>query len=443
MSQPEAGTRGPRTLIRGAYVITMDDDLGILPSGDILIEGSSIAAVGPSLDADNATVVDGSDRIALPGFVDTHRHMYSGLLRGCGNEISYEEYFKSVVLTYGANFTPDDTYTSVRLGMAEAVDSGITTMHAWEHNLISPDHAEASLRALQESGMRGRFSYGPPNIPMSLTLEHVERMRDTLFAEQPGGGFFTGDGRIHLGIATRGVELENEAIWRPELEFAQAAKLPVTCHFLAPGQIDMIDEAGFLGPHFVGVHALHAGPEQMAKLAAAGTPLSIAHGAMGRAGNGWSEPVALMNAGVRVCISTDSTAACDNGDFYILLRMILVATRAIHEDPTAYTVEEILRHATIDGASALGLGDVTGSISPGKQADIQLIRTDQLNLTPLNAPLAQTVLSATARNVDAVWIGGICRKQAGELMGVDVPELVRSARRAVAALSERIGQPIA
>lgn len=431
-----------RTLIRGAYVVTMDDNLGVLPNADILLQGSLIVDVGPRIDAAGATVIDGSDRIALPGWVDTHRHMFSALLRACGNEISYEKFFKLVVLTFAAAFTPEDTYTSVRLGLAEAVDTGITTVHAWEHNLITPEHAKRSLSAMRESGVRGRFSYGPPNIPMSINLSDVIRLRTENFVRGGDSRYFTDDGRVHLGLATRGVELDDEAIWRPELEFAQQEALPSTAHFMAPGQIDAVAQAGFLGPHLLGVHALHAGPEQMAKLAHSGTPLSIAHGAMGRAGAGWSEPAALMRAGVSLCISTDSTASMDNGDFFALLRLILVATRGIHESADVYTVDQILRHATIDGARALGLDTVTGSITPGKRADLQLLRTDQLNMTPLNAPVAQTVLSGAARNVDFVWIDGVCRKRAGELVDVDVPELIASARRAVAGLAERVGHPI-
>src|SRR2546422_5462648 len=133
-----AGAMAERTLIRGAYVLTMDEQLGSLPSGDVLLEGDRILEVGFDVPAAGAEVIDGTDRIAMPGLVDTHRHMWAAMLRGCACYGDLGVYFHDVVFTYGANFTPEDTYTSVRFGLAEAIDSGITTLHAWEHNLQTP-----------------------------------------------------------------------------------------------------------------------------------------------------------------------------------------------------------------------------------------------------------------------------------------------------------------
>jgi len=154
-----------KTLIQGAFVLTQDEGLGSLPRGDVLIDGDRIAAVGVGLSAEGAEVIDGEARIVLPGFADTHRHMWAAMLRGCACYGDLGTYFHDVVFTYGANFTPDDTYTSIRLGLAEAIDSGITTLHAWEHNLQTREHAEAAITALEESGLRGRFSYGPSSDP--------------------------------------------------------------------------------------------------------------------------------------------------------------------------------------------------------------------------------------------------------------------------------------
>ena len=124
-----------KTLIRGAYVLTMDEALGTIRDGDVRIEGDRITAVGRGLAADGAEVIDGTDCIVLPGFVDTHRHMWGAMLRGCACYGDLGTYFHDVVFTYGANYTPEDTYASARFGLAEAVDAGITTLHAWEHNL--------------------------------------------------------------------------------------------------------------------------------------------------------------------------------------------------------------------------------------------------------------------------------------------------------------------
>ena len=197
-----------RTLIADAFVLTMDDELGALPRADVLLDGPRIEAVGSDLPRDVDEVIDGRDRIVMPGFVDTHRHMWAAMLRGCACYGDLATYFHDVVFTYGANFTPDDTYTSIRFGLAEAVESGITTMHAWEHNLQTPAHADAALQAMTESGMRGRFSYGPSSDPEAgssfaqgtetIDFDDVLRVRGERFEHD--------DGLLHLGIACRGVE---------------------------------------------------------------------------------------------------------------------------------------------------------------------------------------------------------------------------------------------
>ena len=139
-------------LVREAYLLCLDGDDDGLRRGDVLIEGAHIADVAPHIDAPGAEVIDGRGRIAMPGFVDTHRHMWAAMLRGGACYGDLHDYFVKVVFTYGAAFTPEDTYRSVRFGLAESVDGGITSMHAWEHNIQTPAHARAALQAMRESG---------------------------------------------------------------------------------------------------------------------------------------------------------------------------------------------------------------------------------------------------------------------------------------------------
>ncbi|MEN3279229.1 MAG: 5-methylthioadenosine/S-adenosylhomocysteine deaminase [Solirubrobacteraceae bacterium] len=441
-----------RTLIADALVLTMDDQLGTLPRADVLIDGAKIAAVGPGLPREsNIDVIDGRDRIVMPGFVDTHRHMWAAMLRGCACYGDLGTYFHDVVFTYGANFTPDDTYASVRFGLAEAVDSGITTMHAWEHNLQTPAHADAALQALTESGMRGRFSYGPSSDPeagssfaqgsQTIDLDDVLRVRHERFA--------TDDGLLHLGIACRGVDYSQPEIWQREFAFAREHGLPITTHTMMTAHdvervraISVYEEHEALGPDVLLVHAIHTNEAERAYLARTQTPVSLSILSELRTGMGIPPIVEMMAAGVPLCLSVDTMAASDNSDYFAVLRATLLVPRGQHGDATVYQPDQVLRHGTIDGARAMGIADRTGSLTPGKRADLIVLRASDLNLAPINVADGQVVLAAQPRNVEHVWIDGIQRKRDGELVDVDVETLVGDAQAAVAGLSERLGKPL-
>lgn len=146
-------------LVRGGYALTMDPALGDFPRGDVHVRAGEIVAVGPDLVAPGAEVLDARDMIVLPGFVETHWHLWNTHLRGLVGDGPEHGYF-AVVLRHGQVYTPEDAYRGVRLGLAEALDSGITTVHDWSHNIRGPEWADADLRALSDVGLRARFSYG-------------------------------------------------------------------------------------------------------------------------------------------------------------------------------------------------------------------------------------------------------------------------------------------
>jgi 5-methylthioadenosine/S-adenosylhomocysteine deaminase len=441
-----------KTLIAGAVVLTMDENLGTLADGDVLIDGARIEAVGHHLPrAQGVEIVDGRGRIVMPGLVDTHRHMWAAMLRGCACYGDLGTYFHDVVFTYGANFTPQDTYTSVRFGLAEAIDSGITTMHAWEHNIQTPEHADAALSALEDSGMRGRFSYGPSSDPEAgssfaqgtetIDLEDVLRLRRERFGEEHG--------LLHLGIACRGVDFSQQEIWQREFAFAREHGLPITTHTMMTAHdverirpITVYEELDALGPDVLLVHAIHTNERERSYLAKTGTPVSLSILSELRVGMGLPPIVEMLEAGVPLCLSVDTMAASDNSDMFAVLRVTLGVARGVHQDAKVYQPDQVLRHGTIEGAAALGLANVTGSLTAGKRADVITLRADDLNLAPINVADGQVVLAAQPRNVEHVWIDGILRKRDGELVGVDAAALVSEAKQAVAGLSDRLGRPL-
>jgi cytosine/adenosine deaminase-related metal-dependent hydrolase len=439
-----------RTLIQSAVLMTMDDEIGTIPNGSVVIEGNHIVAVGQNLREVGAHVVDASNMICMPGFVDTHRHTWAAMLRGCSCNGDLNTYFMRTIFTYGANFTPQDSYVSARLGLAEAIESGITTVHAWEHNIQTPQHARAIVSALRETGIRARFAYGPSNDPNAgssfakgtetVDFDDVERLRNEEFT--------SGDkDLLHLGIASIGVEYSE--VWQKEFAIARDRNLPLSAHTMMTR--DLVQRCRgvseyyhhhALGPDLLLIHAIHANPEELKYLAETRTPVSIATLSELRCGTGFAPVIEMMRAGIDVSHSVDTMVAADNSDMFALLRTTMLLQRGRFQDPTIYTPDQVLKQATIGGARALGLDKITGSIVPGKRADIILVRTDDLNMAPLNVPDGQIVLAAQPRNVDSVWIDGHLRKQHGELLETNVRGLVGAASAAVKELARRIGEPV-
>jgi cytosine/adenosine deaminase-related metal-dependent hydrolase len=227
-----------KTIIRNAVVITMDDNIGTIPNACVLIDEDRISAVGKNIRDTEAEEVDATNMICMPGFVDTHRHTWATMLRGCSCCGSLDDYFARTIFTFGANFTPEDSYVSARLGHAETIDSGITTVHAWEHNIQTPAHARAVLQALRESGLRGRFSYGPSNDPAAgssfakgtetVDFEDISRIRKEEFEAR-------GNDLLHLGVASIGVEYSS--VWQKEFETARRLGLPLSAHTMMTRQL--------------------------------------------------------------------------------------------------------------------------------------------------------------------------------------------------------------
>ncbi|MEJ0071769.1 MAG: amidohydrolase family protein [Pseudomonadota bacterium] len=285
-------------LIRKAYVMTMDPTLGDLADGDILLRDGAIVAVGRGLAAPNAMVIDGRNMIALPGLIETHWHMWNSLLRSMAGDQAARGYFPTTS-TLGQAFLPGDMYHGTRLAAAEALNGGITFVHDWCHNIRGPEHADANLRALAETGLRGRFSFAhPAGLPATepIDLAGLERLHGD-WARHANGGLLT------LGMGWRGVRTFGVArapeVYRREADTARRLGIPISVHCnmvrgKSEGEIAALAEAGLLGRDVQVIHATHVTPERDQE-----------PGRRRRAG----QPVALHRAAHRLRLAADGRAA--------------------------------------------------------------------------------------------------------------------------------------
>jgi len=450
--EPGAGTggqAGPGTgagqhaslLVRGGYLITMDPGTGDIPVGDVLVSGGMIAAVGTGLAAPaGATELDATGMIVAPGLVDTHWHMWNTLLRSMSE--GGRGYFR-LCRSLGPAFAAEDVYLGTLLGCAEAISSGITTVHDWCHNIRTPAHAEAGLRALAQAGLRGRFSYGYPAAHRNDQAMDLAGLR-RLHAEWAK---HAADGLMSLGMAWRGPGGSDPAmrvpaaIYRQEIDTARELGIPVTVHASGPraaaGQIGMLADGGLLGPDLQVVHANWATEAEIGQLAAAGCPVTISPWSEILVGYGPPRTGELMAAGIPVGLSVDTTALTGNADMFAIMKLTQGLANAAAEDEFALTARRTLALATIDGARCLGLDAVTGSLTPGKRADLIVVSPAGPNLGVLADPAQLLVTAAQPGNVDTVIADGRVLKQGGALTMLDAERIGQDARQALAGVLTR------
>ena len=442
-----------RTLIRNATVITVDPRLGDINRGDILIEGSKIAAVGPNLEAGGAEVIDATNKIAIPGFVDTHRHTWESLLRAAGPDWSLGQYFTGVRVVMGGLYTPEDNYVANLLGAYEALDGGMTTLYDWSHNNNSPEHADGVIRGLQESGIRAVFGYGnanaewfPPN-EIPTDWGDIRRVRKEHFASD--------DGLVTMAVAIRGPQFTTLDITEKDIRTARDIGARITIHVgdglwgLSKPLVQM-DGRGLLGADMTYVHCNTIGDEEFALIAATGGTTSISPELEMQMGHGLPPALRMLQVGIRPSISTDvvTTVPADMfGDMRALLAgtRLMVHMKALEEkrmvEPLPLSSRDALEFATIQGARACGLDHKTGSLTPGKEADIVLIDTNAMSLIPVNNPVSAVVEFSHIGNIDSVFVAGEARKRNGKLLGVDFPAFRRKVDATRDALFERAGAP--
>jgi cytosine/adenosine deaminase-related metal-dependent hydrolase len=442
------GSMGADYLIRDGAVVSVDPAVGTVRGGSVHVRGGAIVDVGVSVDAPDAEVIDASGMIVMPGLIDSHHHMWSALGRNFLSDGF--EYYPAKWATSAA-YEPEDFYNSVTLALAECIRAGITTVHNWSHNTRSPAHADAELAAHREAFVRARYSYGhrdllPDDEPLDFT--DIDRVATSWFgADSPFGGL------LHLGVNLRGPDAGPAQVFHSEMEEARGRGLPVAIH-ASQGPATQItgpdfESRGYLGPSMLLCHYLPATQADREAMARTSTPLSWAMHSelrLGEAGDPRAALLAMVDAGVNVSLSTDATSL---GPVNLFEAMNVAWSLGIPWQGTGtascapLSFKQCIEMATTNGARALGLGDVTGSLTPGKRADLVLIRAHDLNVAPAVDLEATIVRSVTPANVDTVLVDGRVLKRGGHLIGLDVDDIVRKAEKSARAVRTRAGGRLA
>ncbi|HEY6628527.1 MAG TPA: amidohydrolase family protein [Acidimicrobiia bacterium] len=444
-----------RLILKGGHIISLDSSIGEIEVGDVLIEDNRIVKVAPDIDAADSEVVDATDMLLMPGLVDTHRHTWQTAIKGMSSDWSLPEYLAGIRSRIGPRFTPEDVYAATLLGATEALNSGVTTLVDWAHIMNSPGHADGSIAALREYGGRAMFAYGTPNDEniaewyIDSTIPHsddIRRVRNEELSDD--------DGLVGLMMAARGPQHTTPETSAGDWRLARELGIRITAHAgegawsLRHQPVLRLHEQGVLGEDTTLVHGNQFSDEDLQLMADSGASISISPEVEMHMGLGFPVTGRALAHGIVSSLSVDVPVTV-GGDMFSVMRCALATERALVNEESIRRVEmverltisseDVLRMATIDGARSCGLGDRVGTISPGKEADIVMIRANDLNLAPLNRPMAAVVVMAHAGNVDSVLVGGRFVKRSGQMLSVDVPSVLERATASRDSLLERAG----
>ncbi|RAO24547.1 S-methyl-5'-thioadenosine deaminase [Micromonospora noduli] len=435
-------------VFRNGLVLTMDDAHTVLPGADVLVVGGRIAQVGVGLTApDDALEIDATGGILMPGMVDTHRHLWQTAMRGYGADWTLTQYFVWYYLESGKLFRPEDVYAGNLLGAIEAIDAGVTTTVDWSHGLQTPEHADAAVDALEAVDGRfvlayGNIQQGPWEWATSPEFRDFHRRR-------VDGGKLAG---FQLAFDVTGDPAFPE---RAAFEVARELGAAVTTHAGVWGAtnddgIRLMHENGFMTPSTVYVHAATLTQDSYNRIAATGGSVSVSTESEQSAGQGYPPTWQLRHHDIPVSLSMD-TSVWWSGDLFSAMRSTLGADRS-REHLEAHAKQETITHchlraeqvvewATRGGARALGMDATIGALTPGRQADVVLIKNDASPaMFPILNPHGHVVFQAQRADVHTVLVGGRVVKRDGRLVGVDLAAARASVAATIDHLRETMGE---
>ncbi|GAA3839026.1 amidohydrolase family protein [Streptomyces phyllanthi] len=400
-----------KTLLTGGTVLTMDPAAGDLARGDVLIEDGVIVEVAERIDApDAAEVIDATDRIVMPGFVDNHRHTWQTAFRGAGADWTFTEWAVAMHGTVKPHYRPEDVYVGTLLGRLEALHSGVTTMLDWYHVAQTPEHEDAAVAALRDAPGRSIFCLGAGWGTSDPVDAAVRRVR----ADLPG------DGPVTMAWGLRGPEATDMDTVARELELAAELSLRTSLHVdVTGGAVADLREHGLLRDTTTFVHGNGLSDEELQMLADAGSSLSISPDVELKMGFGWPVTGRALAAGLRPTLSVDDVPSV-GGDMFSTMRTAFAVQRGLDGGLRS---RDLLSFTTIDAAASCGLDTRTGSLAPGKDADIILLRADDITVFPVTDPTATIVSHGHPGLVDTVLVAGRTVKRDGVLVDVDLPAL--------------------
>lgn len=426
------GAPGRRTLIKGGIILSVDDNVGNFPKGDVLIEDGKIVAVAAHIEADDAAVIDATGKIVMPGFIDTHHHQFEtvlrsqlahGILINDGLPVNATNYYESVLQKFSMVYTPEDVYINELFGGISQLDAGVTTVMDVSQIHHSPEHSDAAIHGLRDAGRRGVFGYFEGWGERARYPDDARRIRET---------YFSSDDQLTTMIMGGEIYLPGyEKAWQVGRDLGLPIALHVVGTFGMQPTFDQLGAEGWFKDDNIFIHMTGMSEDGWRYAADAGAHVSLSVPIEMHMRHGTPPIQRALDRGMGLSLSSDVECTM-SADMFTQMRGLITVQRmfvnaSALEGSTSYPAlmqpMDAIRHATIEGARGLKLDKVTGSLTPGKAADIILLDAEALNVAPLNHVAGAVVTLMERTNVDTVMVAGQIRKWKGELLGFDIAHL--------------------
>jgi 5-methylthioadenosine/S-adenosylhomocysteine deaminase len=447
------------TLLTHATVVTLNAHRDILDDGAVCVIDDRIEDVGPSSRLlelyPDAEVVDCTDRIIIPGLINTHTHLFQTLLKGLGDDMVLKDWFRYMTAPSAAELTPNDVHAAATHGAVEAIKSGTTTLadFMYVHPIVGL--TDQVVRALQETGIRGLVGRGymttgtEAGVPPALietpdtALEEAVRLIQT--HNRP-------DSRVRIALAPTMIWTVDRETLEATRAVADRERARVMMHVsetpfeienslarFGARDVEVLADVGLLGPDLLAVHCVQCSDSDVKLLADHG--VSVSHNPCSNLylASGFAPIPQMLEAGIHVGLASDGPASNNNHNLIHAMKFAALMHKGFHRNAEIITAETVLEMATIEGACALGMEQEIGSVEAGKKADLVVLECGNFFATPLHHPVSALVYSALGSEPETVMIDGRIVMHHRAMQTIDETDVLKAARGCAEQLAQRAG----
>ena len=433
---PELVPREVDLRIDARWIVPVDP-AGALPDHSLIVDRERIAAIVPFTQADAAyaprTRVSLSEHALIPGLVNAHTHAAMTLLRGIADDVPLKAWLEEHIWPREARFVaPDFVHDGTLLGAAEMLRGGITCCNDMYF------YPEAAAEAYEQAGMRAMLGMPILDFPTPYAADADAYLARGFAARDR----FKHARRLSFSLAPHAPYTVGDATWTSIVTYARQLDLVVQTHLAETAHeveearaatyetpLARLDRLGATGPGFIAIHAVHVDERDIAMLAAQGCHVVHCPASNMKLASGIAPVTAMHAQGVNVALGSDGAASNNRLDLFTEMRLASLLAKVTTGEAAALPASRVLRMATLDGAVALGLDARTGSLVPGKEADVVAVRLADLDVLPLYDPVSQLVHAAGREHVTDVWVAGERVVEDRRLVNFDAGAVAARARR--------------